>query len=215
MKNVIFDLDGTLGDTLPMCVNAFQKSVGPFLNRELPVEEITRHFGISEEGIISSLLPEQEEEGLSYFFQCYTELLEENPDPFPGVPELLETLRQRGHFITMVTGKCLKTAQITLEKYKIAHYFSDIYHGSPTGEVKDHCISELITKHNLDRSETIYIGDAVSDIIACRNCGIPIIAAAWASTADIDALKAAEPDYLFTSFSDFTDFVHENFSRFN
>ena len=215
MKNLIFDLDGTLGDTLPMCLNAFQKSVGPFLKYELPEEEITRHFGISEEGIISTLLPEQEEEGLTSFFKCYTELLAENPDPFPGVPELLEKLQNNGHFITMVTGKCLKTAVITLKKYNIAHYFADIYHGSPTGEVKDHCINELIQKHNLNKAETIYIGDAVSDIIASKNCGIPIIAAAWASTADIEALQAAEPDYLFTSFQEFSDFLQNHHSIYN
>ena len=215
MKNLIFDLDGTLGDTLPMCVNAFKKSVGSFLDRELPEEEITRHFGISEEGIISSLLPDREEEGLSSFFRCYTELLEENPHPFPGVPELLENLQNKGHFITMVTGKCLKTAVITLEKYNIAHYFVDIYPGSPAGEVKDHCISELISKHDLDRAETIYIGDAVSDIIASKSCGIPVIAAAWASTANIPALQAAEPDYLFTSFAEFSDFIYNRPSMYN
>ena len=206
MKNIIFDLDGTLGDTLPLCIDAFKKSISPFLNKKISVKEITRYFGISEDGIIKTFLPDHEEEGMSSFISHYKKLLNENPDPFPGVHKLLETLKNNGHFITMVTGKNLKTALITLEQYDIAHYFSDIYPGSPTGEVKDHCINKLISKHSLNKQETVYIGDAVSDVNASRNCGISIIAAGWASTADIPALKAAKPDYLFTSFEDFSNF---------
>ncbi len=207
MKNLIFDLDGTLGDTLPICIKAFQHSIGPFLQHNLTEAEITRHFGISEEGIISSLLPDNSKAGLAAFLDYYSYLLEKNPEPFPGVQQLLHVLQDKGHFITMVTGKSLQTAMITLKKFNIAHYFHDIFHGSPTGEIKTHCINELIHKHILNKNETVYIGDAVSDIIASHNCGIQVIAAGWASTADIPALAAADPDYLFTSFTEFADFL--------
>ncbi len=176
------------------------------MNKELPIKEITKHFGISEEGIIKIFLPYKEKEGISSFISHYKELLNKNPDPFPGVHKLLENLKNNGHFITMVTCKSLITALITLEQYNIAHYFSDIYPGSPTGEVKDYCINKLISKYSLNKKETIYIGDAVNDITASRNCGISVIAAGWASTADIPALKATKPDYLFTSFGDFSNF---------
>ncbi len=209
MKNLIFDLDGTLGDTLPLCLKAFQLSIEPYLNQKLPAAEITKYFGISEEGIINTLLPEHAEEGIQSFITCYTDLLEQKTTIFPGVPELLATLEDNGHFITMVTGKSMITAEITLEKYGIKQYFKDIYPGSPTGEIKDNCINKLIHKHNLKRSETVYIGDAVSDIIASKNCGIAVIGAAWASTADILALEAANPNYIFTSFTDFADFLYD------
>ncbi len=209
MKNLIFDLDGTLGDTLPICIKAFQHSIGPFLQHNLSESEISRHFGISEEGIINFLLPDKPQEGLTAFLDYYSYLLEKKPHPFPGVRQLLTVLQDKGHFITMVTGKSLQTAMITLEKFKIAHYFYDIIPGSPTGEIKTHCINELIRKHHLNKAETVYIGDAVSDIIASHNSGIQVIAAAWASTADIDALTAANPNYLFHSFADFAYFLQQ------
>lgn len=210
MQNLIFDLDGTLGDSLPICIAAFQEAVEPFIKTKLPESEITRYFGISEEGIISTLLPNNVNDGLAYFWECYNKLLDKNPDPFPGVKELLQKLRDNGIFITMVTGKSMKTARITLEKYGILDFFSDIYAGSPTGEVKDHCINELITKHKLDKSKTVYIGDAVSDITASKNCDIRVIAAGWASTADIPSLTASNPDYIFQSFSEFSEFLHNH-----
>lgn len=209
MKNLIFDLDGTLGDSLPLCIAAFKEAVEPFTNVELTETEIYKHFGISEDGIIKELLPNNQEEGLKSFISSYTRLLDENPDPFPGVKQLLQALSNNGIFLTMVTGKGRETANITLQKYGIDHYFQDLYVGSPIGEVKDHCINELINKHQLNRSETVYIGDALSDVYASRNCDIGIIGAGWASTTDVPALAETAPDHLFTSFTDFSTFLHQ------
>ncbi len=210
MKNLIFDLDGTLGDSLPFCIAAFKESVEPFIDTKLTDNDIGKHFGISEDGIISALLPNNLEEGLAAFMASYSRYLDKYPDPFPGVQLLLKNLDKRGIFLTMVTGKSMKTAVITLKKYGIYHYFKDIYAGSPTGEVKDHCINELISKHRLNRADTVYIGDAISDIEASKNCNIRVIAAGWASTADIPALNAAKPDFLFTDFNDFSDYLHSH-----
>ena len=48
IKLVAFDLDGTIGDTIPMCITAFKKAVEPFTQHELSNEEIIQTFGLNE-----------------------------------------------------------------------------------------------------------------------------------------------------------------------
>jgi phosphoglycolate phosphatase-like HAD superfamily hydrolase len=57
IRAVIFDLDGTLADTLPLCIQAFRASVQPLIHRCPSDEEIVATFGPSEEGTIMALAP--------------------------------------------------------------------------------------------------------------------------------------------------------------
>ena len=45
IKLVAFDLDGTIGDTLPMCIQAFKEATQPYAGRELSDEEVVQTFG--------------------------------------------------------------------------------------------------------------------------------------------------------------------------
>ena len=58
LHGVIFDLDGTLGDTLPACFVAFRRALEGFSAREYTDAEIAALFGPSEEGMIQRLVPE-------------------------------------------------------------------------------------------------------------------------------------------------------------
>jgi len=64
IKAVIFDLDGTLGNTVPLCVEAFKKSIEPLINRTVADTEIIATFGPSEEGTIMALAPDFYEKGI-------------------------------------------------------------------------------------------------------------------------------------------------------
>lgn len=62
---VIFDLDGTLANTLPLCIRAFRASIEPLANRALSDQEIIATFGPSEEGTIMKLAPDHYEQGVA------------------------------------------------------------------------------------------------------------------------------------------------------
>jgi beta-phosphoglucomutase-like phosphatase (HAD superfamily) len=57
IKTIIFDLDGTIADTLPLCIAAFKKSIEPLLGKEVSEQQIIATFGPSEEGTIRKLIP--------------------------------------------------------------------------------------------------------------------------------------------------------------
>ena len=59
IKCVAFDLDGTIGDTLPLCMAAFRDSIERLAGVKVTDEEIIKNFGPSEEGIIKVLLKDR------------------------------------------------------------------------------------------------------------------------------------------------------------
>lgn len=140
IKTAIFDFDGTLADTIPLCREAFRRAVRELDGRTLTDEEIERQFGPDDLGVIQRLLPgkpELHEKGRELFLRYYRELHPElAPTPFPGAAGLLHALRSRGIRLAMVTGKRLESAEISLQIFHLAEFFPILETGSPEGGVK-------------------------------------------------------------------------------
>ncbi len=207
MKHILFDLDGTLGHTLPLCMAAFREALEPLMGRHLSDEDIVAAFGPSEEGTIAMLLPENADEGLNRYLEVYERLHLDWPEPFDGIRDILSYLKDRQAFVGLVTGKGHKSMLLTLKRYGLEYYFDVIKTGDPAGPNKVRRIEEVIDEFSLEPREILYVGDAPSDIEACRTCGVKIASAAWAPTADLETLKTMQPDYLFLSVSAFFEFL--------
>ena len=205
IKGVIFDLDGTIANTLPMCIAAFRKSIEPLTGKAVSDEEIVATFGPSEEGTIMALAPDYYDEGVAAYLRYYEELHHMCSQPFDGIVGLLETLKDNGVRLAMVTGKGKTSADISMDKFGITSYFEKIETGHPGGPRKVEGIRACMDFFgDLDKSEVVYIGDAPSDIESCRVAGVPIVAAAWAETAEPEKLEALKPDVLFYDVENFS-----------
>jgi phosphoglycolate phosphatase-like HAD superfamily hydrolase len=166
MKAVIFDLDGTIGNTLPLCITAFRKAVQPLAGRDLSDEEIVATFGPSEEGTIQALIPNQYEKGIESYLQYYRELHDICPKPFEGMFEILEYLKSKDILLALVTGKGVRSTAITLSQYGMELLFDAVETGSPLGPRKVAGMKNVLKKFNLKPQEAVYVGDASSDIVA-------------------------------------------------
>jgi len=136
IKAVIFDLDGTVGNTIPLCVEAFRRSIEPLINRTISDEEIIATFGPSEEGTIMQLAPDNYEEGISSYLRYYEQLHDMCPNPFGGITDLLRILKDAHVRLAMVTGKGELSTGITLEKFGMTNFFEIIETGHPSGPRK-------------------------------------------------------------------------------
>lgn len=204
IKALIFDLDGTIADTLPLCISAFRASIEPLIQRSLSDTEIITTFGPSEEGTIMALAPDFDEEGITSYLRNYEDLHKNCPAPFDGIRDILEELTNKGIPIAMVTGKGKHSTEISLRHFSLTKYFSIIETGSPSGPRKVQGIESVLHQwSDIHKSEVVYIGDAPSDITACRQVGIPVVAAAWADSAEPEILQAMCPDALFLKIEDF------------
>ena len=189
IKAVIFDLDGTLANTLPLCIKAFRQSVEPLINRSVSDTEIIETFGPSEEGTIMALAPAYYEKGIADYLSFYEALHTMCPAPFDGITALLSTLKNKGVQIAMVTGKGKHSTAISLKYLMLDSFFDIVETGSPNGPRKGEGIKVILELlKDIHRDEVIYVGDAPGDIIASREAGIPVIAAAWAETAEPEKL---------------------------
>lgn len=210
IKAVIFDLDGTLANTLPLCIQAFRQSVEPLLNRSVSDAEIIATFGPSEEGTIRALAPEHYDKGLADYLHYYEAFHHLCPVPFDGIKEVLETLKSKGVHLSMVTGKGKYSTAISLKHFGLTHFFEVIETGSPNGPRKTEGIQAILNKvKNINGREVVYVGDAPSDILACRRAGVPVVAAAWAETAEPEKLKELKPDEIFFTVEDFSAWLSD------
>ncbi len=198
IKGVIFDLDGTIANTLPLCIAAFRKTMEPLTKHPLTDDDITAMFGPTEEGTIRSLVPSYYNQAISDFHKNYAELHSMCPEPFKGITELLIELRNKGVKLAMVTGKGPRSANISLDQFGYNHYFERLETGSPDGPNKPAGLMNILNEwHDLTRDEVIYVGDAPSDIIACREVNLPIISACWAETAQPSKIEKLNPNHIF------------------
>lgn len=205
--SVIFDLDGTIANTLPLCIAAFKKSIEPLLQETLSDEAIIATFGPSEEGTIRQLVPAHEAAGVRNYLAQYEALHHTCPDAFPGIRELLQALQAAGVQLAMVTGKGVHSTRISLEQFKLDSFFPVVETGSPEGPDKINGIRRVLQRLNTTAAESLYVGDAPSDIRYCKEVGIPIAAAAWATTTNASELEPLQPDWLFHSVESFRDWL--------
>jgi phosphoglycolate phosphatase/pyrophosphatase PpaX len=190
-------MDGTIADSLPLCIEAFRRAVEPFLGHSMTDDEITAAFGPSDAGTIRQLVPDHADKCLEGYLTWYRRLHPSMcPHPFDGIRELFDELKVQGILLGLVTGKGPKSLNITLEFFGFDNVFDAVETGSPYKANKPECLRNILQKFDLQPQETVYIGDAPSDILATREVSIPIFSAAWAQTTNLEKLQPLKPDYI-------------------
>jgi phosphoglycolate phosphatase/pyrophosphatase PpaX len=206
LKGIIFDMDGTLGDTQQLCIEAYRGSVRELTGRTPSAEEVVSYFGLSDRGVLGGLLginPDAPELPIDTFVRIYCERHDElAPTPFPGATELLWKLKEKGLKLALLTGKEHYTAEPTVRKYGMEGVFDLQLYGDPYYNAKADNLKRAMDAWQLSPQEIIYVGDAPSDISLCHSVGVPIINAAWCSHAATEqsACLALAPEYRLSSF---------------
>lgn len=213
-KAVIFDMDGTLGDTLPLCVEAFRRCVYELTGRRPEAAEVTQYFGVSDRGVLGNLLgmnPDAPELPIDRLVETYVRLQPEwTPAPFPGARDLLCRLRGRGIRTALITGKEDYTGEPTIRHFGMQGLFDLVCYGKPTHNCKDERLREVMQAWQLSPEELLYVGDAPSDIALCHKEGVAIINAAWAPSAaeEEEACLALLPEYRLTDFNELEPLIN-------
>jgi len=207
LRGVIFDLDGTLADTLPLGIVAFRRAIEPLAGRTLTDAEIVATFGPSEEGTIRALAPAHYDAGIADYLRHYEALHHMVPDPFPEMRKLLTDLKARGVRLGMVTGKGARSAEFSLRRFGLEDAFEAVETGDPTGPRKVEGIRRILAGWGMEPTEAVYVGDAPSDVTAAREAGVAMIGAAWAETTDRDLLAAEKPDALLVTVGELKDWL--------
>lgn len=209
LKLVIFDVDGTMSDTLDVCIKIFREAVSPYVGHILSDEEITSRFGLNEEGMIKNVISSNIENAIADYFKTYEKLCADFPPIFEGLIDLMHYLKNRGVKLAVVTGKSERSCHVTLQRFALQDFFDDVCCGGEKENIKNKSISALMKKHNASADECFYVGDAISDVTESRKAGVTCLSAAWSPTVDKDALKKINAGNVFERVSDLRKFFSE------
>lgn len=192
-KAVLFDLDGTLtdsGEGIMKCAKLALDHYGIEV-RDLtdlrvfvgpPLHETFVKFGVPKE---------KAEEAIRIYRSRYLTVGKFENFPYPGIPELLQKLKDRGCKLYVATSKPETTSVEILEHFGLARYFDRIC-GATMGtsrSTKDAVIAYLLEQTSR-ADQVIMVGDTAYDVLGAKAHGIPTIGVAWGYGLIADMEKA-------------------------
>ena len=210
-KCVIFDMDGTIADTQPLCLAAFQAALLATGGREFTEAEITAVYGPSEDGCLRALVGDRAEEGLKIYLDYYRahhQLV--CPAPFPGMRRVFDLVETRGAALALITGKSAASLALDLAVFGLENRFRVIKTGHSERADKPSDMRAVLAELGLDPGEAVYVGDAPTDITSARAVGLPILAAAWAPGTETERLRSLGPDRLCPTVEDLAAYLEKN-----
>jgi HAD superfamily hydrolase (TIGR01549 family) len=195
---VIFDLDGTLADTLPTVVRIFNQVTLRHAGRHYTLPELLPYFGPPEDAIFQKLIVDDTKAAAAiadYYRLCQEDGAE--IAAFPGIPELLADLRNAGVRLGVFTGATTRAGRIRLSHAGLLDFFEEILGSEGLSNYKPHPegVHKLLEQFGVGPQNALFIGDSPFDVAAGRSAGVTTAGVLWgAGTAE--TLTAAQAHHL-------------------
>jgi pyrophosphatase PpaX len=197
---VLFDLDGTLADSIELILHCYRYTMRAHFGREFEDRLWIEGLGTPLEQQLAAFARSAEE--LIAMKETYTTFQRSVHDdfvrPYPRVPELLETLARAGIILGVVTSKSREMTTRTMRVCRIESRFhvvitpDDVRNNKPHPEPVLSALSRLPAARP---ERVLFVGDAPVDMLAGRAAGVRTGAALWGPFPR-EALAATRPDYL-------------------
>lgn len=197
----IFDLDGTLLDTLQDLANAVNHAMREMNYPERTVDEVRRFIGNGIRMLIKRAAPqdisvEDYEKTLAVFTAYYLDHIADFTKPYDGIAEVIKTLKSKGCKVAVVSNKADEAA-----KKVVKDYFGDIFDmvvgkmdRFPSKPEPD-SVLYVIETLGADKDKCIYSGDSEVDVQTAHNAGLPCVGVTWGNR-DVSELIAAGAEYI-------------------
>ena len=184
-QTAVFDLDGTLLDTLEDLYLATNAALESHSLPRRSRDEVRMFVGNGVEMLIRRAVPSCTDEEttlavLADFKTTYAAICEDHTRPYDGIMEMLAALREKGIRVAVVSNKFDAAVKQLCQKY-----FGDLVEvaiGERAGVRKKPApdtVYEALKELGMTATGAVYIGDSDVDIQTARNCGMPCISVTW------------------------------------
>lgn len=192
-KSILFDLDGTLTDSGEGIINCAKMTLERF---GLPIpspDELRTFVGppLGDSFMRYGVPADRVEEAIAVFRSRYLPIGKFENHPYPGIQELLETLKAQGHKLYVATSKPEVTAVEVLEHFSLAFFFDCICGATfdQSRVSKSDVIAFLLEQIGAD-TDAVMVGDTAFDVTGAAAHGIPTIGVSWGYGKVADMKKA-------------------------
>jgi len=175
-RAVVFDLDGTLIDSLPLVLRSIAHALEPFGTQ--PTMDIFAKLGGPPERFLPTLLEDARHVPaamvrMTTYHRANLHLVQ----PFAGAAETLAALRARGVQLAVWTGRDRESGTELLADLGLEDYFATVVFGDdlPTHKPDPQGLREIMTRLGVIAEETIFVGDADVDVLGGAGCGVDTI----------------------------------------
>jgi pyrophosphatase PpaX len=198
---VVFDLDGTLLDSVPGIVKSFKHTINHFTpNHGLSDQEIIRLLGRPLYTQMKEISGNDAmaEEMVAYYRKHNIEIIPTMP-LFPGIEQALEELHSRKVPMAIVTSKAKPSVDISVKKFGLQKFMQTIVTIEDTPKHKPDPMPLLLCLERMGilPERCVYVGDAVFDIQCAKRAGAKSAAVSWGSNIMTELLHES-PDFVFT-----------------
>lgn len=201
-KTILFDLDGTLTDSGEGIINCAslalehfgipvpdRKTMGVFVGP--PLHDTFVKFGVPEDKV---------EEAVKVFRSRYFTVGKFENFPYPGIPELLQTLKNHGHKLLIATSKPETLALEITNHFDLAQYFDRICGASlDRSRITKEDVIEYLLSLEESTENAIMVGDTEFDVLGAAAHGIPTIGVSWGYGNVEDMQKAGAVSIAYTT----------------
>lgn len=211
LRAILFDFDGTLGDSYPAIaasVNHVRSlhGLGP-----LSVDEVRRHVGRGAAYLLSHTVPAGTVgANVAAYRAHHPSVLHSGTRLMPGAADMLRTLHGRGLRLGVCSNKPVEFTRDLLEYFGVAVYLAvvlgpeDVAHPKPAPDM----LVTALRRLGLASAQALYIGDMVVDIETARAAGVRVWIVPTGSDRRED-IAAAGPDRLLHSLSELPGLLAE------
>ncbi|WP_066192382.1 MULTISPECIES: pyrophosphatase PpaX [Gracilibacillus] len=208
IETLLFDLDGTLINTNELIIASFAHTLEQYEDRSYTREEIIEFIGPPLIDSLGKINPDQAEEMMKTYREFNIANHEKYVEAYPTVVETIQTLKEAGYKLGVVTTKLHDTAKLGLKMTGLAEYFDivigldDITHAKPHPEP----ILTAMDALQANPMTTMMIGDNYHDIEAGHNAGVQTAGVAW-SIKGKAILEQYDPGFILEEMRDLLSIV--------
>jgi phosphoglycolate phosphatase len=206
MNLVIFDLDGTLVDSVRDLCESVNATRGYLGMDPLPYDTVASYVGNGAPVLIRRAMGPQASdeavaEALAYFLGYYREHMLDHTRAYPEVMETLEQLQSQGVKMAVLTNKPERFSRDMCAGLGMGKFFFQIYGGNSFEQKKPDPIGihTLARECGAELANTWMVGDSSTDVLTARNAGVRCVGVTYGISPD--SLKEAPPDFLLDSMS--------------